>query len=51
MKKISAVSCLTLLAMTMLLSVIRTVNAAYVNHTVYAQGGAPFPPPPPGGGH
>ena len=53
MKKIAAISSLALLALTMLLPVARSVNAATVNHTVFAQEGAPMPPPPPpgGGGH
>jgi len=50
MKKIVAVSCLTVLAITMLLSVARTVNAASVTHPAWSQG--PPPPFPPGtGGH
>lgn len=49
MKKIIAVSCLTVLAATMLLPVARQVNAASVNHSAFSQG--PLPPPPPGGGH
>jgi hypothetical protein len=49
MKKIIAVSCLTVLAATMLLPVARQVNAAWVNHSAFSQG--PLPPPPPGGGH
>jgi len=50
MKKIVTVSCLTVLAITMLLSVARPVNAASVNHPAWAQG--PMPPIPPGtGGH
>jgi hypothetical protein len=55
MKKIISMSCLTVFALTMLLSVARQVNAASVNHilpsTHPAQSGGPFPPPPPGGGH
>jgi hypothetical protein len=50
MKKIIAVSCLTVLAVTMLLPVARQVNAASANHSPFAQGGTPMPPPPPGGG-
>ena len=49
MKKIIAVSCLTVLAVTMLLPVARQVNAASVNHPASVQ--AAPPPPPPGGGH
>jgi hypothetical protein len=50
MKKIITVSCLTVLAVTMLLPVASRVNAASVNHSALSQ--APFPPPPPGsGGH
>jgi hypothetical protein len=49
MKKIIAVSFLTVLTATMLLPVARQVNAASVNHSASLQG-AP-PPPPPGGGH
>jgi hypothetical protein len=48
MRKMIAVSCLTVLAVTMLLPVARQVNAASVNHPVFGQG--PVPPPPPGGG-
>jgi hypothetical protein len=50
MKKIIALSCLTVLAVTMLLPVAGAVNAASVNHSTSLQGGGPFPPPPPGGG-
>jgi hypothetical protein len=50
MKKIIALSSLTVLALTMLLPVARVVNAASVTHHTFTQG--PFPPPPPGsGGH
>ena len=49
MKKIISVSCLTVLALTMmLLPVARQVNAGSVNHSAFSQG--PLPPPPPGGG-
>jgi hypothetical protein len=51
MKKIIAVSCLSVLALTMLLPVARAVNAASANHPTLRQSGGPFPPPPPGGGH
>ena len=51
MKKIMAVSFLTVLAVTMLLPVARQVNAASVNHLTSLQGPPPPPPPPPGGGH
>jgi hypothetical protein len=50
MKKIVAVSFLSVLAITMLLPVASTVNAASVNHSILRQGGGPVPPPPPGGG-
>ena len=50
MKKIISVSCLAVLALTMLLPVARQVNAASVNHSPLPQGGLPVPPPP-GGGH
>ena len=50
MKKIIAVSCLTVLAVTMLLPVARRVNAASVNHSALAQSSRSHPPPPPGGG-
>jgi hypothetical protein len=52
MKKIITVSCLTVLAVTMLLPVAHQVNAASVSHSASFQGGGPFPPPPPppGGG-
>lgn len=49
MKKIIAVSCVAVFALTMLLPVARPVNAASVNHSAFSQG--PLPPPPPGGGH
>lgn len=49
MKKIVAVSCLAVLAITMLLPVAHAVNAATVNHPPLMQG-LPMPPPPPGGG-
>jgi len=49
--KIIAVSCLTVLALTMLLPVARQVNNALVNHTLSAQGFPPPPPPGGGGGH
>jgi hypothetical protein len=48
MRKMIAVSCLTVLALAMLLPVARQVNAALVNHPGWSQG--PGPPPPPGGG-
>ena len=51
MKKIVAVSCLTVLAITMLLSVARTVNAASVTHPALTQLGPPPPIPPGTGGH
>ena len=44
MKKFFAVSCFTILAMTMLLPVARTVNAASVDHTNWAKSG-PGPGP------
>ena len=50
MKKIITVSCLTVLAVTMLLPVASRVNAASVNPLTSFQGGGPMPPPPPGGG-
>ena len=49
MKKIIALSCLTVLAATMLLPVARQINTALVNHPLLAQSFPP--PPPPGGGH
>jgi hypothetical protein len=52
MKKIIAVSSLAVLSLVMLLPVANQVNAASVNHPVFAQGGNPMPPAPgSGGGH
>jgi hypothetical protein len=52
MKKIIAVSSLAVLALAMLLPVASQVNAASVNHPVFAQGGNPVPPGGgSGGGH
>ena len=48
MKKIIAVTSVTVLALTMLLPVARSVNAASDTHHSLSQ--TPFPPPPPGGG-
>jgi hypothetical protein len=50
MRKLTIVSCLTVLAVTMLLPVARAVNAASSNLSTWSQSG-PLPPPPPGGGH
>jgi hypothetical protein len=50
MKKIISASFLAVFALTMLLPVIRQVNAASVNHSVLRQGGAPLPGSN-GGGH
>ena len=49
MKKISTLSFLTVLAVTMLLPVARQVNATSVNHAAFPQSGPPTPPPPGGG--
>lgn len=49
MKKIFAATALTALAVSMLLPVARTVNAASSNLSIWSQSG-PMPPPPPGGG-
>jgi hypothetical protein len=49
MKKIMAVSCLTVFSLAMLLPIARQVNTALVNHPLLAQSYPP--PPPPGGGH
>jgi len=48
MKNILAAASLTVLALTMLLPVARSVNTTSVTHTAWSQG--PMPPPPPGGG-
>jgi hypothetical protein len=45
MKKVTALSFVTVLALAMLLPVARTVNAASVNHPAWSQGPAPLPPP------
>ena len=51
MKNIFAAASLTVLALSMLLPVARSVNAASSTPSIWSQSG-PMPPPPPGtGGH
>ena len=50
MKKVISASCLAVLTLTMLLSVIGLVNAASVSPSILRQGGMPMPTGT-GGGH
>jgi hypothetical protein len=51
MRKITSASFLAAFAFTMLLPVVRQVNAASVNHSILRQGGVPMPGGGSGGGH